>query len=255
MQVYTRLMHKLDAFHEQVYQTVKDRVSDKNDIIEEVAKVLFLESFRCHHDNGLSFDFHGQQLSFHEVFDYHYVRQHSALAVEQIQAAFDQFKLHKDYVIVADDGSRNPIFDANNHLRLMQPRNYETLLEAIQNLGSVTTNEGRRIKDQGTLADVSADVLGRVFDVFLRGNFESKGGLGVYLTPNPVKQAMLEIAFHDIQQDSKAVEELVAGEFRFCDPACGSYGFGSVALSRIKTVIDNLAGLADAEKEKLLQHL
>ncbi len=255
MQIYTRLMHQLDAFHEQVYQTVKDRVSDKNDIIEEVAKILFLESFRCHHENGLSFEFEGKQLSFREVFDYRYVQKHGDLAVRQIQTAFDQLKSHEDYVVITDDGSKNPIFDDKTHLRLTQPKNYETLLTAIQNLGPVTTNEGRRIKEQGTLADVEADLLGRVFDVFLRANFESKGGLGVYLTPNPVKQAMLEIAFHDIQQDPKAVEELVAEQFRFCDPACGTYGFGSVALSRLNSVVDNLAGLSDAEKEKLKDKL
>lgn len=61
--------------------------------------------------------------------------------------------------------------------------------ESIQNLGPVTTNDGKVIegKEQGNLGDVSGDLLGRVFDVFLRANFESKGGLGIYLTPqNPV---------------------------------------------------------------------
>ena len=251
MQIYTRLMHKLDAFHEQVYQTVKDRVSDKNDIIEEVAKILFLESFRCHQDKELIFTHNEKKYNFQEVFNYRYVAEHGAEAVEQIQSAFDELKSHKDYVVIADDGSKNQIFDEKTHLRLTQPRNYETLLEAIQNLGPVTSNEGKRIKEEGNLADASADVLGRVFDVFLRANFESKGGLGVYLTPNPVKQAMLEIAFNDIQQDAKAVEELVAGDFKFCDPTCGSYGFGSVAHSRVRTVIENLAGLSDSEKEKL----
>ena len=43
------LMRGFNAFHEQVYQTVKDRVNGKNDIIHEVAKFLFLESFRLHH--------------------------------------------------------------------------------------------------------------------------------------------------------------------------------------------------------------
>jgi type I restriction enzyme M protein len=255
MQVYTRLMHQLDAFHEQVYQNVKDRVSDKNDIIEEVAKLLFLESFRCHHGPDLDFEYQGQRLNFREVFDTDYVRRHGALAVDQIQAAFDQLKLHPDYVTTADDGSQNPIFDAKTHLRLAQPKNYETLLQAMQDLGPVTDNQGHPIsgKERGTLADVSADVLGRVFDVFLRANFESKGGLGVYLTPNPVKQAMLDIAFHDIQQDPKAVEEFVAYAFRFCDPTCGSYGFGSVALSRVRTLIQNLGGLSDQEKERLFE--
>jgi type I restriction enzyme M protein len=255
MQVYTRLMQKLDAFHEQVYQTVKDRVSDKNDIIEEVAKILFLETFRVHHDENLTFSFKGQQLNFREVFDHHYVQDNGTEAVEQIQAAFDELKSHQDYIVVTDDGSKNAIFDKKTHLRLEQPKNYETLLEAIQSLGPVTTNEGKVIKDHGTLGDVAGDMLGRVFDVFLRANFESKGGLGVYLTPNPVKQAMLEIAFHDIQQDQKTIEELVAGLFRFADPTCGSFGFGSVALSRVDTVIDTMGGLSDTEREDLKQKM
>lgn len=256
MQIYTQLMHKLDAFHEQVYQTVKDKVSDKNDIIDEVAKILFLENFRVHHKADITFPYQGQQLNFREVFDYHYVDKKGAEAVAQIQSAFDHFKSHPDYVVMADDGTQNAIFDEKTHLRLERPENYRFLLEAIQNLGPVKTNEGKVVAgkvfdDRGTLADVAGDVLGRVFDVFLRANFESKGGLGVYLTPNPVKQAMLEIAFLDIQKDQKTVEELVAGEFRFADPTCGSFGFGSVALSRLNALIESITGISDQEREAL----
>jgi type I restriction enzyme M protein len=50
MRMSERLQSGFNTFHEQVYQTVKDRVNDKNDIIEEVAKFLFLESFRLHHE-------------------------------------------------------------------------------------------------------------------------------------------------------------------------------------------------------------
>lgn len=258
MRIYTRLMHRFDAFHEQVFQTVKDRVNDKNDIIEEVAKLLFLETFRVHHGNELSFtDHEGKTQRFREVFDHHYVAKHGAKAVEQIKAAFEAFKAHEDYVVVSDDGTRNAIFPSDSHLRLTQPENYRTLLEAMQDLGAVTDNQGRMIagKEVGTLADVAGDLLGRVFDVFLRANFESKGGLGVYLTPNPVKQAMLEIAMHDIQQDNAIMERLTAGSFRFCDPTCGSFGFGSVALSHIESVVDHLGGMSDAQKKALKQTL
>ncbi|AQY68540.1 HsdM family class I SAM-dependent methyltransferase [Pseudomonas veronii] len=258
MRIYTRLMHRFDAFHEQVFQTVKDRVNDKNDIIEEVAKLLFLETFRVHHGEELNFtDHEGRTQGFREVFDYEYVAKHGAKAVEQIKAAFEVFKAHEDYVVVSDDGSRNAIFPSDSHLRLSRPENYHTLLEAMQNLGPVTDNQGRAIagKEEGTLADVAGDLLGRVFDVFLRANFESKGGLGVYLTPNPVKQAMLEIAMHDIQQDNAIMERLVSGAFRFCDPTCGSFGFGSVALSHIESVVDHLGGMSDVQKEKLKQTL
>jgi type I restriction enzyme M protein len=258
MRIYTRLMDSFNYFHEQVYQIVKDRVSDKNDIIEEVAKLLFLETFRVHHGDELTFtDHEGKSQRFREIFDYHYVIKHGAKAVKQIQFAFDELKLHEDYIVTSDDGEKNSIFPVNSHLRLMQPKNYETLLEAMQNLGPVTDNQGRRIagKEVGTLADVAGDLLGRVFDVFLRANFESKGGLGVYLTPNPVKQAMLEIAMHDIQQDNHIMERLTSGAFRFADPTCGSFGFGSVALSHIESVVEHLGGISDAQKTKLKQTL
>ncbi|MFV5264562.1 HsdM family class I SAM-dependent methyltransferase [Acinetobacter courvalinii] len=256
MRIYTRLMQRFDAFHENVYRVTKDKVNDKNDIIEEVAKLLFLESFRVHHDEELTFkDSEGNTLRFRDVFDWQYVEKHGDKAVAQIKDAFEAFKSHQDYVVISDDGSRNAIFPPESHLRLSVAKNYQDLLEAMQNLGPVKTNDGKTLKQQGTLGDVSGDLLGRVFDVFLRANFESKGGLGVYLTPNPVKQAMLEIAMHDIDDDDEMRSRLANGDFRFCDPTCGSFGFGSVALSQIDKWIDFKLVLADDKKEALKQQL
>lgn len=121
-----------------------------------------------------------------------------AAAVAEIRSAFEHFKGHPDYVVTDDAGKQHPIFDKNSHLHLEQPGNYEAVLTLIQDLGPVTGERDRIVKKQGTLADIAADVLGRAFDVFLRANFESKGGLGIYLTPAPVKQAMLALAFHDL---------------------------------------------------------
>ncbi|GFK34061.1 putative type I restriction enzymeP M protein [Vibrio cholerae] len=158
--------------------------------------------------------------------------------------------------MTADDGTPNGIFDEDEYLKLSVPENYVDLLEAIQNLGPVKSNDGKTVKEQGTLGDVSGDLLGRVFDVFLRANFESKGGLGVYLTPNPVKQAMIEIAMHDIANDDAIMAKLSNGDFKFCDPTCGSFGFGSVALSQIDTLVDvQLGGLSDDEKANLKKKL
>ena len=247
LQMYDRLMNGFNAFHEQVYHTVKDRVDGKNDIILEVTKLLFLESFRLHHDpKDLVFEHEGRKLQLDEVLTYAYVQAHGKQAVAEIQAAFDHFKTHQDYVVTDDAGESHPIFDRNEHLRLEQPRNYETLLDLIQNLGPVEDNSGRQLKPKGTLADIAGDVLGRAFDVFLRANFDSKGGLGIYLTPAPVKQAMLEIAFHDILEETP---ELLSARhadgtpvFRFCDPACGSYGFGVVALGYLERALAQLTG-------------
>jgi type I restriction enzyme M protein len=257
MRMYDRLMKGFNALHERIYQTHKDRVNGKNDIIEEVAKLLFLESFRLHHDNGggLTFEREGKKLSLKDVFIASHVKANGAKAVAEIQSAFEHFKLHPDYVVTDDSGEKHAIFDKNAHLRLEQPGNYEAVLSLIQDLGPVTDNQGNVVKKQGTLADISADVLGRAFDVFLRANFESKGGLGIYLTPAPVKQAMLALAFHDIKESTEDAARLVARDgrgrpaFRFCDPACGSGGFLAVALSHLRRTLDELGGKATATDE------
>jgi len=257
MRVYTRLMQRFDAFHESVYRVRRDKVTNKNSIIYEVAKILFLESFRIHHPKDLTFiDHEGNTCLFNEVFDHNYVRDNGEKAVSQIKAAFKALKSHPDYIVTADDGTPNGIFDEDEYLKLSVPENYVDLLEAIQNLGPVKSNDGKTVKEQGTLGDVSGDLLGRVFDVFLRANFESKGGLGVYLTPNPVKQAMIEIAMQDIANDDAIMAKLSNGDFKFCDPTCGSFGFGSVALSQIDTLVDvQLGGLSDDEKANLKKKL
>jgi type I restriction enzyme M protein len=231
--------------------------------IEEVAKLLFLESFRLHHPAPqLVFEHEGRKLQLDEVFTFDYVKRQGKQAVVEIQSAFDHFKTHKDYVVSDDAGEAHPIFDRHEHLRLEQPRNYETILDLIQNLGSVYDNSEKVLKDRGTLADIAGDVLGRAFDVFLRANFDSKGGLGIYLTPAPVKQAMLEIAFHDIMEETPGLLTARNADgtpmFRYCDPACGSYGFGVVALGYLERALAELTGRQsgpDKAREELFRDM
>lgn len=263
VKVYERLMNGFNAFHEQVYQTVKDKVSGKNDIILEVAKVIFLETFRLNHSGrDLEFECDGQKYRLDQVFTADYVRKEGKEAVRRIQAAFDRFKSHKDYVVEDDAGTRHPIFDEQTHLQLSQPRNLETLLTLVQDLGAVTDNRGREVKPKGTLADVAGDVLGRAFDVFLRANFDSKGGLGLYLTPAPVKQAMLALAFHDILKEDPGLLTARAADtrpaFRYGDPACGSSGFGVVAMGYLERALRQLRGAEtsqDVRRDKLFQDM
>lgn len=263
LKMYDRLMNGFNAFHEQVYQNVKDRVSSKNDIILEVAKILFLESFRLNHEGAtLEFDYQGQTLRLDQIFTFAHVNQHKEEAIKQIQVAFDYFKKHDDYVVTGPDGTSQPIFDEQTHLLLSRPQNYMMLLDLIQNLGQVTYNWGEVKKKEGSLSDIATDVLGRVFDVFLRGKFESKGGVGVYLTPAPVKRAMLNIAFHDIMKETPKIltarDEDGNPAFRFCDPACGSYGFGVVAMGQLERALMELLGketAPDVRQDKFFKEM
>lgn len=266
-EMYQRLMDGLDYFHETVYTKTKDNVSNKNEIIEEVAKFLFLETFRIHHPNQ-QFEYEKQVLQFKDVFDWQYVEKNKADAVKQIKVAFDVLKEHQDYKVTDDSGEAHPIFDVETHLRLAKPENYLALMKLIQDLPGVFLNseyqkpkDKRAIvagKEHPNLGHVAADVLGRVFDVFLRANFESKGGLGVYLTPAPVKQCMLQMAMHDILEESPEILNTKGKDgkpvFRYCDPTCGSYGFGSIALGHIERALMEVLGKETADDVRRDEH-
>lgn len=266
-EMYERLMCGLDSFHETVYTKDKDNVSNKNEIIEEVAKFLFLETFRIHHPNQ-TFTYGDNSLLFKDVFDWQYIKQNEPVAVKQIKAAFDELKRHADYVVTDDAGEKHPIFDDETHLRLAKPGNYLALMQLIQDLPGIYLNSeyNKKEKDRAIIAGkehpnlghVAADVLGRVFDVFLRGNFESKGGMGVYLTPAPVKQCMLQMAMHDILEESPEILNTKGSDnkpvFRFCDPTCGSYGFGSIALGHVERALMEVLGAETADDVRRHEH-
>ncbi|TCW19108.1 HsdM family class I SAM-dependent methyltransferase [Vibrio crassostreae] len=266
-EMYDRLMKGLNAFHERVYTQEKDNVSNKNEIIEEVSKFLFLETFRIHHtEQTITHD--EQSLVFKDVFDWRYIEQHKEVAVKQIKAAFNELKKHADYVVTDDAGEKHPIFDDETHLRLAKPGNYLALMQIIQDLPGIYLNaeykkpsSDRAViagKEHPNLGHVAADVLGRVFDVFLRANFESKGGMGVYLTPAPVKQCMLQMAMHDILEESPEILNTKGSDnkpvFRFCDPTCGSYGFGSIALGHVERALMEVLGAETADDVRRHEH-
>ena len=246
IKMFNRLVEGFDGFYKQFHQNASANISSSNDIVREVIKILFLESFRLLHEGSdLEFKYQEQTLPLDKVFTPEYVRKYGYEAVAQIQAAFDFFKSHPNFLVTDHLKVSHAIFNAQTHLELVQPRDYETLLDLIHNLGIVTNNQEKVVKLRGTLADISSDVLGRALDVFLRRRFKHEQ-IGSYLTPAPVKQAMLGIAFHDIKEETP--ELLTARgadgkpDFRFCDPACGSYGFGSVALSYIERSLQEILG-------------
>jgi type I restriction enzyme M protein len=264
LKVYELLQRGFDDFHERVYSTVRDTIDGKNDIIDETAKFLFLELFRLRHKPAEKrFEHDGQTYTIDEVFRWEAFegldKKLGAEAVERVKAAFEASKGHKNYVTVADDGARIPIFTADVHLKLSNPTNYGALIRLLQDLPPLHDNRGRDLSEKGkrkaTLADVAGDVLGRAFDVFLRHKFV-KEGVGIYLTPAPVKRAMVDLALHDIEAEDygKLTARDAKGRptFRVGDPAGGTAGFPVTLLPQLRRLIfEGLGGLTDSERETL----
>jgi type I restriction enzyme M protein len=237
---YQELQEKFDGIHEMIYG-MKDHVNNSNDAIDEFCKLIFMEVFRLNHPDYIlrGGDLEGKR--FGDIFRYENIEKSEKpedknKAVQDIREAFKIVKNHEDYVATLDDGSKAAIFSADEYIKLENPTIYTAVLNTLQDLGPIKV-EG--VERPGTLLDLTGDVAGRVFDVLLRGKFENKGGMGIYLTPRQVTEAAAEMVLFDLTKDGsgKLVEiDSKTGypTFKVGDLCCGSAGFLIKMLQEIK---------------------
>lgn len=240
--MYETLQRRFDAIHEQIY-AMKDHVNNSNDAIDEICKFIFMEVFRL---NNPDYKLKRGNLAgrrFSEIFDYRYLQnaEDRKKVVEEIREAFKEIKDHEDYVAENDEGEKIKIFSPDDYIKLQNPDIYESIMKALQDLGSISIN-GKVYKERATLADLSGDVLGRVFDVLLRRKYENKGGMGIYLTPRQITEAAVEMVIHDLIEEGTS--RIIGRDpktgiptLRILDPCCGSGGFLIKALIKIRNFL------------------
>ncbi len=234
---YHELQEKFDAIHEMIYG-MKDHVNNSNDAIDEFCKLIFMEVFRLNHSGYILRGGELEGKRFDDIFRYESIEKSDDKnkAVQDIREAFKIVKGHEDYVATLDDGSKAQIFSSDDYIKLENPNIYKTVLNTLQDLGPIRV-EG--VERPGTLLDLTGDVAGRVFDVLLRGKFENKGGMGIYLTPRQVTEAAAEIVVYDLTKEGagKLIEtdpKTGYPTFKVGDLCCGSAGFLIKMLQEIK---------------------
>lgn len=242
---FKELHSEFDDLHEQIY-AAREPIDGSNDLTAQLCKLIFL---KMHLERHRDFRVTGNPL-FEEVFQADYIREHKAKAVEQIKAAFDEAKRLPEYCAKDDQGRDFRIFDPDDFIKFSQPATYARVAEML-NCHQLTSPEETGVED---------DVLGRAFDVMLRARFEGKGGMGVYLTPQQVRDAMVQMAFHDILREDSGVltrRDARTGRpsFRACDPCCGSAGFLITAMREVRKHVNKLLGLSKEQRTGLLSDI
>ena len=181
------LQHEFDELHERIY-AMREPVDGANDIIAQICKCIFL---KMHLEKYPDFKFSNGQL-FEEIFNPDFIRSKKEKAVEYIKKAFDKAKNLDEYCLEDDRGHSFRIFDQADFIKFNRPETYAYIAEVL-------SNHRLRSPEETGLED---DILGRAFDVMLRAKFESKGGMGIYLTPQQVRDTMVQMAFHDIIKEN-----------------------------------------------------
>ncbi len=244
-QMYEQLQTRFDQLHQLIYDS-RDSVDNTNDAIDEFCKLIFMEEFRINHPD---YKLKKGELAGRKIKDLLWYERFEKddtdkkAIVEEIRTAFKEIKDHTDYVAHLDDGTAAPIFDPDAYLKLGKHEIYYKVLKALQDLGDISTNGTVR---KATLNDLSGDVLGRVFDVLIRGKFENKGGMGIYLTPRQVTEAAVDMVMHDLKKTPGKIIKLNKNgvpEFKVLDGCCGSGGFLIKMLEDLKQyLLIELAG-------------
>jgi len=242
---FKELQREFDQLHEAIYAS-REPVDGSNDLTAQLCKLIFLKMHLEHHPD---FQVPGDPLLM-EVFTVEYIEANKEKAVEQIRKAFDIAKSSPDYTAKDDRGNDFRIFDEDDYIKFKQPATYSRVVGML-NKHQLTSPDATELED---------DILGRAFDVMLRGKFEGKGGMGVYLTPQQVRDAMVNMVFHDIlKEDSGAVTRRDAAtnlpSFRVCDPCCGSAGFLVTAMREVRKHVQRLVGLSAVQQGELLSEI
>lgn len=259
--MYSELQRRFNDIHEQIYSS-GDNVNNSNDAIDEFCKLIFMEEFRLNNRDYILKEGNLAGEKYSEIFSYNNLEnsEDKKQFIEVVREAFKEIKNHDDYVAVNDEGEKITIFSKDDYLKLQNPNIYESVMKALQDLGNIEDNGVER---PATLLDLTGDVLGRVFDVLLRGKYENKGGMGIYLTPRQVTEAAVEMVMHDLTD--KGAAKIIATDpktgiptLRVLDPCSGSAGFLIKALEEIKNyMLYELSGNKEQHKalfDKMLNH-
>jgi type I restriction enzyme M protein len=242
---FKALQTEFDELHERVY-TTREPIDGSNDLTAQLCKLIFL---KMHLERHPDFRVNGDPL-LSEVFQKDHIDSHQGVAVEQIKRAFSSAKDLPEYSATDDHGVSFRIFDPSDFIKFQQPGTY-ALIAAMLNKHRLTDPEHTGVED---------DVLGRAFDVMLRGKFEGKGGMGVYLTPQQARDAMVQIAFYDILKEDAGVltrrdPKTNKPVFRMCDPCGGSAGFIVTTMREVRKHVAKLLGLSEKQRAKLLEEI
>jgi type I restriction enzyme M protein len=217
--------------HEEIYKK-RAGVSTTNEAIDEVGKLIFL---KIHSERHPHYTYSGQRLR--DAFNGDYIRQAEGKAVEWFARVFKEVAALPEYEMPdLTNGGRTAIFPPDEPFRLNNPGVLAFAVDIFADW-QLTVDQDR---DPDRVAE---DLLGWAFNTFLRGKYDSSGGLATYLTRKEVVDCMTRMVFHDIA-DGDLWDGYTDGKPQFLagDICCGTGSFLVGMLAEMKRrVLDNMA--------------
>lgn len=219
---YMGLQYKFNQLHEEIYKK-RAGVGTTNEAIDEVGKIIFL---KIHSERHPDYIFDGHRLV--DVLNGGYVQDNGYEAVEWLARVFKVIAALPEYQMPdLSNGGRTSIFPPDEPFRLNNP---DVVAFAVDIFESIQLTVDRDTDPER----VSEDLLGWAFNTFLRGKYDSSGGLATYLTRKEVVDCMMRMAFHDIPDSALWDGFLDQPTFLMGDICCGTGSFLVGGLAEMK---------------------
>lgn len=219
---YIGLQHKFNQLHEEIYKK-RAGVGTTNEAIDEVGKIIFL---KIHSERHPDYAFDGRRLI--DVLNGEYVRTNGQDAVEWMARTFKEIAVLPEYQMPdLANGGRASIFPPDEPFRLNNPNVVAFAVGIFEGIQLTVDRDADPER-------VSEDLLGWAFNTFLRGKYDSSGGLATYLTRKEVVDCMARIAFHDIPDSALWDGFPNLPTFLMGDICCGTASFLVGGLAEIK---------------------
>jgi type I restriction enzyme M protein len=219
---YMGLQHKFNQLHEEIYKK-RAGVGTTNEAIDEVGKIIFL---KIHSERHPDYTLDGRRLV--DVLNSEYVRTNGQGAVEWLARAFKEIAVLPEYQMPdISNGGRTSIFPPDEPFRLNNP---DVVAFAVDIFEGIQLTVDRDADSER----VSEDLLGWAFNTFLRGKYDSSGGLATYLTRKEVVDCMMRMAFHDISDSALWDGFPDRPTFLMGDICCGTGSFLVGGLAEMK---------------------
>lgn len=254
------IQKQFDELHEELYR--KGGVKPANAAIDELSKLIFLK-FHTEKYPDYQLNTGEEKKLFKDIFNAEYIRANGKKAVREMQDAFREISTLPCYLSYLNDETQS-IFPYQETLRLEHPDVLAMAVEILYPM-SLSVPDADLLNNAqmqwNTLAH--QDLLGSAYDIFLRGKYDSAGGLGTYLTPNQVVDCMVEMAFNHISdhqlwakhcasdkasRHSEHISQEDLPDFLVGDICCGTGRFLVRALAETRDRILNAPNKSAEEK-------
>ena len=241
---WRQVQRQFDELHEKLYP--KGGITTANDAIDEICRLMFL---KIHLERHPGYIIKQVKKRLSDVLNSQYIESEKKGAVQELKATFKEIAALPEYQTSDQFGESHGIFPEDDYLRLDRPDILAFAAEILEDMPRLVVdkigNGDKRVRE---------DLLGWAYDVFLRGKYESSGGLATYLTPGEVTEAMTIMVLHDVTNEElwegfqgindKSIPTFIMGDF-----TCGTGRFLMKYLDKVRERIWNTVGKGPKEKE------